>query len=187
MALLNIIIGVYRLYFDFLYKIKCNLFENIPYKIIQSIQIAITFSVPAWLLSKITQWTVSNHDYCASVLVCISIDHLIGSYYHAFKAHDFNFKSNIIGILQKVGLCVIGIILFEIIHNTLQGITFIYEYLKVTTHLVVILYPASSAFKNMSEITNGIFPPIGWIKKLKAFNDDLSFKNLNDNDPHSKF
>lgn len=136
------------------------------------------FSIPTWCISAISNWTLTNQDYLWSVLVCIAIDHLIGTVYHAFKLRDFTFKKNALGMIKKIGLCVLAIGLFEIIHNTVKDVVFIYDYLKVTTRLVVILYPASSAFMNMSCLTDGRFPPIGWINKIKIFNENLNVEKL---------
>jgi len=135
------------------------------------------FSLPlgtaAWCLSKITGWTLSNADYIAGVLACIAIDHIIGTIYHAFKKRDFCFKKNGLGLITKLSFCAVSVILFEILHNTVAAAPWGYQYLKIITRLTVLLYPAGSAFMNMSALTNGVFPPLGWIKKIKAFNADL--------------
>ncbi|KAF2518244.1 hypothetical protein E0W68_09475 [Flavobacterium salilacus subsp. salilacus] len=77
-----------------------------------------------------------------------------------------------------MSLCAGAAILFEIIHNVVKEATLIYDYLKIVTRLIVILYPAGSAFMNMSALTNGVFPPLGWITKIKAFNKDLDLERF---------
>ena len=151
---------------DFLLKLKSIVLIAFPIG---------TFS---WLLSQFNEWTECNQNYIAVVLICITIDHIVGTIYHAFKLKDFCFKKNAVGTLKKLSLCVLSAILFEVIHSTLQNIPFLYDYLKSVTRLVVVLYPAGSAFINMSALTNGSFPPLGWIKKIKAFNEDLDIKKF---------
>ncbi len=149
-------------------------------KLLGSLKLALPLSVTTWCLERITHWSISNKEYISGVLVCIAIDHLIGSVYHAFKVRDFTIKKNAIGLMLKLTMCAGGAILFEIIQMVLHDVTFVYEYLKITARLIIILYPAGSAFMNMSAITNGVFPPLGWIKKIKAFNENLDldkFKN----------
>lgn len=143
-----------------------------------TVKLAAPLSVPAWCIANLTSWTISNQNYIAGVLVCIAIDHIIGTIYHLFYVKDFTFKRNATGLLQKLGLCVLAIGLFEIIHNTVKDVQLVYDYLKVITRLVVILYPAGSAFMNMSALTNGKFPPIGWINKVKNFNENLDLDKL---------
>ena len=142
-------------------------------KIIATAKIALAVSIPAYAVAWVSDWTVSNREYLAGVLVCIAVDHIVGSAYHLFKVRDFTFKRNAWGLMNKLLLCALAAALFEVIHNTVKDIAFVYEYLKVITRLIVILYPAGSAFMNMSALTNGVFPPLGWINKIKAFNQDL--------------
>lgn len=164
----------------FVFKNLVELHAGISFltKIKAVVKVAFLFSLPAWFTSKIIQWSVSNQEYIAGVLVCIAIDHLIGSIYHAFKLHDFTFKKNVVGLLSKLALCAVAAILFEIIHSTIKDVSFIYDYLKTTTRLIIVLYPAGSAFMNMSALTNGVFPPLGWIRKIAAFNQNLDLQKL---------
>lgn len=140
--------------------------------------LAFPLSLLTWAVSVLTQWSLSNQEYVAGVLVCIAIDHIIGSFYHAFKAKDFSFKKNAVGLITKLTLCAFAGALFEIIHNVAKESDLAYEYLKIITRLVVILYPAGSAIMNMSALTNGVFPPLGWIEKIKAFNQTLDLDTL---------
>ncbi len=147
-------------------------------KIWSAIKLAVLALIPTWLISTISGWSITNSEYIAGVLTCIAIDHIIGSVYHAFKVKDFTIKKNLIGLITKLSLCVVAGILFEIIKNTVSEHSLIYEYLQSLTRLIIILYPAGSAFMNMSAITNGRFPPIGWINKIKTFNKDLDIQRF---------
>lgn len=148
-------------------------------KLLGSLKLALPLSITAWCIEKVTQWTITNGEYMGAVLVCILIDWIVGSLYHALKLRDFTLKRNALGLLLKLSMCAGGGILFEIIQMVLHQATFAYESLKIITRLVVILYPAGSAFMNMSALTGGAFPPIGWIKKIKAFNENLDLDRFN--------
>jgi phage-related holin len=140
------------------------------------IKMSILLSIPTWCITKFTEWTISNKDFIACVLLCIAIDHILGSLSHAFKLKDFSFKKNTTGILKKISICVLSIVLFEVMHFIVHDLTSIYDYLKVVTRMTVISYPVSSAFINMAILTNGKFPPKGWLEKLKYFNETLNLK-----------
>jgi hypothetical protein len=142
------------------------------------VKVALALSIPSWLITGIISWSVTNQEYIAGVLACIAIDHAIGSFYHAFKLRDFSFRKNIVGILYKVSLCASASILFEIIQHTIRDISLVYDYLKTTARLIIILYPASSAFLNMSALTNGVFPPLGWIKRISEYNKTLDLDKI---------
>lgn len=143
-----------------------------------AVKIALGLSIPAWALASLSEWTITNRDFIGCVLLCIAIDHLIGSWYHAFKKQDFSFKKNATGLLSKIGLCAAAAVLFEIIHYTVRDVSVVYDYLKYTTRLIILLYPAGSAFLNMSALTNGAFPPIGWIKRITAYNNSLDLNKI---------
>lgn len=149
-------------------------------KIHASLMLSLPLAIPAWIIADLSDWSISNKGYLIGVGICIIIDHLIGSWYHAFIVKDFSLKRNGKGLLLKLSMCAAAVGLFEIIHNTIKEATIVYDYLKMVTRLVVLLYPAGSAFMNMSAITGGRFPPLGWIKKITAFNENLDldkFKN----------
>lgn len=147
-------------------------------KIFATVKLAAAVSIPAWCFAQVTEWTVSNNVYIAGVLTCIAIDHIVGSAYHAFKLRDFTLKKNATGLMQKLGLCAMCAVLFEIIHAHVKEVPLVYDYLKVITRLIVIFYPTFSAFMNMSALTDGKFPPIGWINKMKNFNENLDLDKL---------
>lgn len=143
--------------------------------------IATILSLPTAGIAYFSEWSLSNQSYIIGVLSCIAIDHLVGSAYHAFKIRDFTLKKNVNGLLSKLSLCAGAAILFEVIHQTVQEVSFIYDYLKIITRLIIILYPAGSAFMNMSALTNGVFPPVGWINKISIFNTSLDLEKLSHN------
>ena len=132
-----------------------------------------------YVLDNINSWSLLNRDYIFAVMFAIAIDHIIGSIYHGFKAKDFTFKKNIIGLTMKLGLCVMNGILFEFLNGMTVNHEWLYDYLLLVTRLIVFLYPAGSAMVNSSKLTNGVFPPMGWMDKIRNFNKNLDVKQFN--------
>lgn len=157
---------------------------------IAKIKFLIFVSLPTTLFATVCQnlqkWSISNYQYISAVLLCIAIDHIVGTAAHTLRLKDFSLKHNIIGVCKKISLCALSGILFELIQVTLQDIPLIYEYLKSVTRLTVLLYPAGSAFVNMSILTRGKFPPFSWIKRIQAFNSDLDLSKFRNPDNTSK-
>lgn len=112
------------------------------------------------------------------IAFAIIIDHLIGSYVHLFIKRDWSWKENGKGFLTKMFLCVSAFFLFEGMSIILEGADTIELYFKVTTSLIVFMYPAGSAFMNMTLVTNGKFPPTGWINKIQSFNKNPNLKTF---------
>ena len=146
-------------------------------KIKASFVLALSISPVAYCIDKVSVWTYNNQDFIMFVTLAIVIDHILGSYYHAFVKCDFTWKKNITGVGVKIGLVVMIGALFEGLSTITKHDSFLQDYLIIVTRLSVFLYPAGSALMNCAEITNGVFPPVGWIKKVKKFNTDLQLPN----------
>lgn len=154
-------------------------------KIKASFVLALSLSPVAYCMDRLMVWTYNNQDFIMFVTLAIVIDHILGSYYHAMIKRDFTWKKNITGVAVKTGLVVMIGILFEGLSTITKHDSFLQDYLIVVTRLSVFLYPAGSALMNCAEITNGAFPPIGWVKKIKKFNQDLTLPNKEDNNEQS--
>lgn len=141
-------------------------------------QLSIVTGVFATLFDYITDWTIDNQLYIFFVFSAIVIDHLLGSIKHAFLLRDFTFKKNISGLAIKIGLAVTIGFLFEGVNHIFSSDNILKSYIEIVLRLMVFLYPAGSAFMNSAALTNGKFPPIGWINKLNAFNKDLDLNSF---------
>ena len=147
-------------------------------KLKSSIILAVSVSPVALLIDKLKSWAIDNIEFMTIIACAIVIDHIIGSILHAFKLRDFTWKENIKGLLVKMGLTVAAYILFEMFNFILKDAEWLAKYFKLITNLSVFLYPAGSAFVNISVLTDGKFPPIGWIEKIKKFQNNLNLKEL---------
>lgn len=163
---------------------KHDLIQSIIQKLYSCLSLAIPIALPLSLISGVMDglnaWVIDERMYLWAVGLCITGDHIIGSWYHLKVKKDWNSGKNAWGLVGKISLCVIAGSMFESIAIVLKDMPLVYDYLKIVTRLMVLLYPAGSAFMNMSEITNGKFPPIGWVNRIKAFNKDLELKNFRD-------
>lgn len=156
---------------------------NILVQLKASIVIGLMISPFAWLIEKLSVWSLINQDYIAIVLVAIAVDHILGTIKHLWFERDFSVKKNLLGLITKIGLVVACGILFEGLNVIIHKDSFIKEYLTILTRLIVFIYPASSAFASSSVISNGKFPPDAWMKKIARFKENLNtneFKQKNE-------
>lgn len=149
-------------------------FGSYTTKAVATVQISATTAVGLTLFERFSAWYMSNQVFMIYVFIALMIDHLLGTYVHLFIKRDFTIQQNLEGLLKKGFAIVAGYILFEMIHQIVQEVDFISIYFKVLLHIMVILYPAGSAMVNLSIITDGVFPPIGWMRKLKNFNENVN-------------
>lgn len=127
---------------------------------------------------KIANWTIENSEYIVWVLGAVIIDHLLGTIKHLWFTRTFSMKKNVTGMMVKLALVVAGGFLFEGLNqlidpNAGKMAEYTKDYLTITTRIIVFLYPAGSAFSNMSIISGGKFPPVGWMERLKKFQTNL--------------
>lgn len=144
-------------------------------KLNASVKLGIGVAPVAFIVEKLTDWTVENAVYIGWVLWAIFVDWVVGVWYH-IKKKDFDWGKNALGLTLKIGMALFAGSLFEALPYFLKHDNIIAQLLLVVTRLAVFLYPAGSAFMNMAEITDGKFPPTGWIKKIKYFNENLNLK-----------
>lgn len=151
--------------------------------------IAASISPIAFVVEQISNWSITNGAYILFVFAAIIIDHILGSLIHLFIKRDFTTKNNIIGLINKVGLVLVVGILFEGINHIIVGDNFIKDYLTILLRLLVFMYPAGSAFVNSGIITNGKFPPSGFLKKLSKFQENINvneFREAEQNNTEDK-
>lgn len=126
----------------------------------------------------LTGWYEVNYKIIYFVFIAVILDHIIGSYCHAFLKKDWSTKKNIVGFLTKTLITIVGFVIFEMLHYIVKDVDFISIYFKVTIHLMIFLYPAGSALMNLSIITEGKFPPMGLMNKLTRFNNNLDLNEF---------
>ena len=132
----------------------------------------------ALLINHLSEWYSDNYIYVAFILIAIFLDHFFGSWVHLIIRRDFTIKKNVQGFVIKALLVLAVAVLLEGISHILGKNNFITQYFKIISQLMVFIYPAGSALVNCSIITNGAFPPIGFLKKIKRFNEEMDIEQF---------
>ena len=145
---------------------------SIAIKIKASFFLGLSLSPVAFLIENINNWYVTNYSYILWVSGAILVDWAIGTIKHLIKK-TFDIKMNATGIILKTAMAFFAGILFEGLTYFTKDGNLVTASLMTITRLSIFIYPAGSALMNMSVITNGVFPPIGWINKIKYFNENL--------------
>ncbi len=155
-------------------------------KMIAAFKLATIPAIFATITEGLSKWYIVNQWFMIYVFCAIAIDHVCGTIVHLLIKKDFTLKKNAVGLLVKISFCIAGYSLFIMIHEIFKGIPFIADYFKILIQFIVFIWPAGSAMGNMSIITNGKFPPVGWMNKLEKFQENLDLDNFktkgNEND-----
>ncbi|MFC7347318.1 hypothetical protein ACFQO9_11375 [Chryseobacterium zhengzhouense] len=142
-------------------------------KLVAAFKIAAIPALFVSIIEGLSKWYIVNQWFMIFVFYAIIIDHILGTIVHAFVNRDFTLKKNGIGLLKKISFCILGYSLFVMIPEILKGVPFLPEYLTMLIQFIVFIWPAGSAMGNMSILTGGKFPPIGWMRKLDRFSENL--------------
>lgn len=125
----------------------------------------------ALFLEPLRKLVTDELSFFSMLTMAIIIDWVIGVMKY-WKINEFSFKNMLIGLMIKVAVAYGGMLMFLAFQSLDPGIAS--EWFGLIAKFTVLLYPAGSAFSNMYIITGGKFPPVGFMKKLKSFNDSLS-------------
>lgn len=156
--------------------IYCGVFTA---KVKASILLGATFSPLAFIIQHITDWYITNQGTIYLFFGAIIVDWISGIWKH-LKKKTFSWKLNGLGLLVKIGMVVFGSFLAESMPHFLGDNNIVTTSLITILRLSIFMYPAASAWMNMSVISNGKFPPKKWIDKLESFNKNLNIKELTD-------
>lgn len=127
---------------------------------------------------KITNWGISNSDYILVVMGAILVDYIFGTVKHLWFTKDFTFKGNANGLVMKLGLAVAGGFLFEGLSYLTKESEMLFEALKITTRVIIFMYPAMSAWENLYIVSGEKFPPKTWMDRLNIFGKTLNPSDL---------
>lgn len=139
---------------------------------------ALMVSIPALLLEEVTQWTMENQTYIKIVLLTVFIDLIFGNIVHFFYKNDWNILKNLTGLILKIAVVVLVGILFENLSFMVRQEELIFQYLRMSTRMLVIVYPMRSALMNCSIVTGGVFPPSIVFMKFARFNKSMDISDF---------
>ena len=71
-----------------------------------------------------------------------------------------------------------GGFLFEGLSHLTKDSDLLFSSLKITTRVIIFMYPAMSAWENLYIVSGEKFPPKTWMDKLNIFGKSLNPKDL---------
>jgi len=156
-------------------------YENKVAQIAGATMIAVPGSFMAWLMTVIKINVFSDIPFVEALFMLLLLDLSTGVWKH-LKLKTFDWRRLYVGLLEKVFISFMGMIVFNIAGNVkeLTEVDSLKTYLLLIGKLTNIFYVGGSAFNNMFIITGGKFPPVGWMERMKKFNQTASISALNE-------
>ena len=143
---------------------------SIAVKLTTAFILSILTSPMVYVFNRIKPFIIPETDFVVVITVAIIVDWITGMMKWWLRK-KFDFRKMIIGLLEKVAISFFSMILF----NGLGAITELQQhpdlrsYLVLVGKLAIFFYVTGSAFNNMYFITGGKFPPVGWMNRMKNF------------------
>lgn len=148
---------------------KTEYTPNISEKVFYIFKMA---TIPAFFISIVetfSGWYIVDEKFMLIVFIAVALDHALGSIVHLFFKKDFSIKLNIKGLFIKLTGCIVGYVLFIMIHEIIKDEAFIAKYFKMVIQMMVLIYPAGSAILNLHIVTGGKIPPKWMIDRVTNF------------------
>src|SRR5690606_4440822 len=104
-----------------------NINEAVPatVKLISAWKLGMVTAIFPSILESLSGWYVENTVFMSFVCLAIFLDHLAGSYVHAFISKTFSWRKNRDGLFRKIFSTVIGYVLLEMLHQIVDDVDFI--------------------------------------------------------------
>jgi len=164
------------LYYKFIIDLK-HQGENIA----NSFGYSLCFAPVAWLVTYVSgvseRLFFRNVDFIMCIMAAVTLDAAIGIW-KWIKLSKFNERLLVVGVLEKLGISLISLGLFNIIIFIIKDYESVVKGVNIVFMLALLLYPVLSAFKNMFFITNGKFPPKWIIIRFDNFNNTGSIEEI---------
>ena len=145
---------------------------SITIKLTTAFILSVITSPIVYALHRIKPYIIPDADFVVIITIAIIVDWITGMM-KWWMRKQFDFRKMIIGLLEKVAISYFGMILFNGLGSIseLQQHPDLRSYLVLVGKLAIFFYVAGSAFNNMFYITGVKFPPIGWMNRMKNFEE----------------
>lgn len=134
----------------------------------QTLLLSPIFATISLFVDRVKGMLDEESKFYSLIIISITIDLAIGIGRY-IKEHKFAFDAMLSGLVVKVMVAFGAMLLFSAFASLEDG--WASEWMMLVGKYAVLLYPAGSTFKNMYVLTDGRFPPVKWMKFMKAFED----------------
>lgn len=141
-------------------------------KLWASFKLAAVPAVGLSIYERFTGWYIDSQVFVILLTGGLLGDLIIGIIKH-LKLNSFSFKKMLLGFTLKMAIVTIAYFFTEAILQIISEGEMDSIYFKVISKLAIFLFPAGNAAINMGIITNGKFPPLGFLMKFEKFNKTL--------------
>jgi hypothetical protein len=153
--------------------------KSFKIKLLYSAMFTITLSPVAYLFDFVKNFLIPEKYFFQTVIFLCLADVGMGIL-KSIKLRRFSMLILVVGLATKLGVSYVVVQIFQALSSPQEFINSpdARNYFVLTWKLLVMFYPALSAFNNIFYVSNKKFPPLWWMMRMQNFNKDGDIEKL---------
>lgn len=153
--------------------------KSFKIKLLNSAMFTIMLSPFVYIFDFVRDFLIPEKYFFQTVIFLCLADVGMGIL-KSIKLRRFNMLVLVVGLATKLGVSYIAIQIFQAFSSPQEFINSpdARNYFVLTWKLLIMTYPALSAFNNIFYVSNKKFPPLWWMMRMQNFNKDGDIEKL---------
>lgn len=153
--------------------------KSFKIKLLNSAMFTIMLSPVVYIFDFVRDFLIPEKYFFQTVIFLCLADAGMGIL-KSIKLRRFNMLVLVVGLATKLGVSYIAIQIFQAFSSPQEFINSpdARNYFVLTWKLLIMTYPALSAFNNIFYVSNKKFPPLWWMMRMQNFNKDGDIEKL---------
>lgn len=153
--------------------------KSFKIKLLYSAMFTIMLSPVVYIFDFVIDFLIPEKYFFQTVIFLCLADAGMGIL-KSIKLRRFSMLLLVVGLATKLGVSYVVVQIFQALSSPQEFINSpdARNYFVLTWKLLVMFYPALSAFNNIFYVSNKKFPPLWWMMRMQNFNKDGDIEKL---------
>lgn len=153
--------------------------KSFKIKLLNSAMFTIMLSPVVYIFDFVRDFLIPEKYFFQTVIFLCLADVGMGIL-KSIKLRRFSMLVLVVGLATKLGVSYVVVQIFQALSSPQEFINSpdARNYFVLTWKLLVMFYPALSAFNNIFYVSNKKFPPLWWMMRMQNFNKDGDIEKL---------
>lgn len=153
--------------------------KSFKIKLLNSAMFTIMLSPVVYIFDFVRDFLIPEKYFFQTVIFLCLADAGMGIL-KSIKLRRFSMLVLVVGLATKLGASYVVVQIFQALSSPQEFINSpdARNYFVLTWKLLVMFYPALSAFNNIFYVSNKKFPPLWWMMRMQNFNKDGDIEKL---------
>jgi len=153
--------------------------KSFKIKLLYSAMFTIMLSPVVYIFDFVRDFLIPEKYFFQTVIFLCLADAGMGIL-KSIKLRRFSMLLVVVGLATKLGASYVVVQIFQALSSPQEFINSpdARNYFVLTWKLLVMFYPALSAFNNIFYVSNKKFPPLWWMMRMQNFNKDGDIEKL---------